>query len=328
MNEKPSIVVTNRIFAETAERLATVGTVVVNPSEEPWPRDELLRHASQAEAVMAFMTDRIDAAFLAACPKLKIIAAALKGYDNIDVAAAERAGVWVSIVPDLLTAPTAELAIALMLALGRHVLASDRRIRAEGFHGWRPTFYGRGLAGATVGIIGYGAVGRAIARRLSGFDCRILATDLAHTQDETADLAPFEQIIALSDYIVLALPLTSATKYILDRATIARMKPGALLVNPARGSLVDESAVADALASGRLAGYAADVFQCEDWAQADRPSAIDPRLIAPDAPTVLTSHIGSAVTEVRRAIEASAAESIVAALSGREPRELANFRRK
>ncbi len=323
------IVVTNRIFPETRKLLEAHGEVIGNSAAEPWPYEVVRDSCRDADAVLVFMPDRIDEPFIAACPELKVIGAALKGYDNIDATAAERAGVWVTIVPDLLTAPTAELAIGLMIGLGRHVLAGDRRIRADGFHGWRPTLYGAGLDGARVGIVGFGRVGQAIAERLLGFRCRVCAHDtrpnsipphLAHVVDAIA----LNDLLARSDYVVLALPLSAATRRIIDADALARMKPSALLVNPARGSLVDERAVADALESGRLAGYAADVFECEDWSRDNRPSGIDRRLTAVGAATVLTPHIGSAVANVRRDIELSAARSIVDALSGREPNGAVN----
>jgi len=318
------IVVTNQIFPETHDLLAANADVVLNTSAELWPYDVVRDKCREADAVLVFMPDRIDAAFLEACPRLKVIGAALKGYDNIDATAAERAGVWVTIVPDLLTVPTAELAIGLMLGLGRHVLAGDRRIRANGFHGWRPSLYGNGLDGAEVGIVGFGRVGQAIAERLLGFGCRVSAYDMRpgsipeHLAQGVTEV-PLDALLDQSDYVVLALPLTQATLHIIDAGAIARMKPGALLVNPARGSLVDERAVADALAAGQLAGYAADVFECEDWARTDRPSGIDARLTAAGASTVLTPHIGSAVVEVRRQIELSAARGIIEVLDGREP---------
>lgn len=317
---KQLIVATNRLFPETRALLAQHAAVVVNEAVEPWPYEEVRTRCREADAMMAFMTDRVDAAMIAACPRLRIIGAALKGYDNIDAEAAARAGVWVTIVPDLLTVPTAELAIGLMLALGRHILTGDRGIRANGFHGWRPTLYGRGLAGSTVGIVGYGSVGCAIAERLGPFGCQVLA----HDTTQADGLVGLQELLHASDYVVLALPLTSGTKHVIGREAISAMKPGALLVNPARGSLVDEEAVADALEAGHLAGYAADVFQCEDWAQPGRPGGVDPRLLAPGAPTVLTPHIGSAVADVRREIELAAAHSIIEALSGAVPRGAVN----
>lgn len=318
------IVVTNQIFAETHKLLTANAEVIGNSAPEPWSHEMVRDRCRDADAVLVFMPDRIDAAFIAACPKLKVIGAALKGYDNIDSTAAERAGVWVTIVPDLLTVPTAELAIGLMLGLGRYVLAGDQRIRTSGFNGWRPTLYGSGLDGARVGIVGFGRVGQAIAERLIGFRCRVCAYDTrpnsvpAHLE-QAVDTVALNDLLAQSDYVVLALPLTEATQHIIDAGTLSRMKPGALLVNPARGSLVDERAVADALEAGRIAGYAADVFECEDWARADRPSGIDTRLAAPGAPTLLTPHIGSAVTGVRRQIELAAAQSIIEALAGKQP---------
>lgn len=318
------VVVTNQIFPETHHLLAANAEVLANSTAEPWPYEAVRDKCRDADAVLVFMPDRIDASFVAACPRLKVIGAALKGYDNIDVTAADRAGVWVTIVPDLLTAPTAELAIGLMLGLGRHVLAGDRRIRASGFQGWRPSLYGTGLDGAEVGIVGFGRVGQAVAERLLGFRCRVSAHDTRPNSipdhlAQAVKAVAMNDLLERSDYVVLALPLTEATQHVIDARAIARMKRGALLVNPARGSLVDERAVADALDAGRLAGYAADVFECEDWARTDRPAGIDARLTAVGAPTVLTPHIGSAVVTVRREIELSAVRSILDALAGRAP---------
>lgn len=326
---KPKIIVTNRAFPETLAMLAAHGTLDANGCAEPWPYREVRERCRDADAMLAFMTDRVDAGFLAACPNLKVIGAALKGYDNIDVEAADRAGVWVTIVPDLLTVPTAELAIGLILALGRRIVAADARIRRRGFAGWRPELYGAGIAGTTVGIAGLGHVGRAIAARLVPFDCHLLGYDSAADPlpaplAQQIERAPLDALLVRSDYLVLALPLTPDTQFLLDARAIARMKPGARIVNPARGSLVDEAAVADALESGHLAGYAADVFECEDWARGDRPAGIEPRLAADGARTVLTPHIGSAVVDVRRAIEASATRNILAVLSGRVPPDAVN----
>jgi phosphonate dehydrogenase len=299
----PRVVVTNRVFPETHALLAAHAELDVNPSIEPWPYEEVRARCHYASGLFAFMTDRIDAPFFAACPSLRVIGAALKGYDNIDVAAATEAGVWVTIVPDLLTVPTAELAIGVMLALSRHIIAGDRSIREQDFNGWRPQFYGAGLCGATVGIAGFGRVGRAIAERLVPFACRLLAHDPAAREAPPSlashvTMTEFDTLLAQADYLILALPLNEATRHIIDADAIARMKLGARIVNPARGSLVDEAAIASALVDGRLAGYAADVFECEDWARRGRPAKIDPRLRAADAPTVLTPHIGSAVTDV------------------------------
>jgi phosphonate dehydrogenase len=318
--ELPLVVLTSRVFPETRAVLERAVRVVANEQTEPWSYDQVMARCREAAGLMAFMTDCIDRAFLERCPKLKVIGAALKGYDNIDVEAANERGVQVTIVPDLLTEPTAELAIGLIIALGRHIPAGDAGIRASGFAGWRPRLYGTGIADSTVGIVGFGRVGQAIARRLSGFGCRITAFDVAPIDAGfDVEAMAFEDVLTSADIVVLGLPLTAATTGLIDAKAIGRMRRGALLVNPARGSLVDEAAVADALDRGHLGGYAADVFECEDWARAGRPMAIDPRLTRPGARTVLTPHIGSAVTSVRRQIELAAATSIIDALAGKTP---------
>lgn len=324
MAPKPKVLATNPVFPETQALLEAHATVEINRSLDPWSYQEVRQRCRDAAGLLVFMNDSIDANFFAACPDLRVIGAALKGFDNIDVQAATDAGVWVTIVPDLLTIPTAELAIGLMLSLGRNIVTGDRNIKANGYSGWRAELYGAGLAGATVGIIGFGLVGRAIAERLAGFQCRLLAYDQSVSAAlaaswSTVTMTSLEDVMARSDYVVLALPLTDDTRHLINSRTIAAMKRGARLVNPARGSLVDESAVADAIGRGHLAGYAADAFECEDWALEHRPSGIDRRLTDLSAPTVFTPHIGSAVTDVRREIELSAARSILDALAGRVP---------
>jgi phosphonate dehydrogenase len=312
---RPRVVVTNRLHDEALAELARFAEVAVNPGSEPWPRETLIRRAADADALVAFMTDHVDAAFLDACPRLAAIACALKGADNFDLAACRRRGVAVSVVLDLLTAPTAELAVGLMIALGRHVLAGDRLVRAGGFAGWRPVLYGAGLDGVTVGLIGLGAVGRAVAARVAGFGCRLIGHDPAAAPPSGVDGRPLEALLAEADRIVLALPLTPATRHLIGRRTLPLMRPQALVVNVARGSLVDEEAVAEALQQGRLGGYAADVFAMEDWALPDRPRAIPTRLLAHPA-TLFTPHLGSAVVEVRRAIEHAAVGSLRAFFAG------------
>jgi phosphonate dehydrogenase len=272
---------------------------------------------------MAFMPEFVDDAFLAACPDLRVIACALKGYDNFDVEACTRRGVWLTIVPDLLTAPTAELTIGLMIALGRNILPGDGLVRGGDFSGWRPTLYGHGIDGSTVGLLGAGTVGKAIARRLAGFRTTLLYTDITPLSADQEDglrlrRVALGKLLERSDYVVLCLPLLPATRHLVDRDFLARKKSSALLINTARGSLVDESAVADALESDRLAGYAADVFSMEDWALPDRPRAVSARLLKSHK-SVLTPHLGSAVDRVRREIALQAAESLLQALRGEVP---------
>lgn len=290
--------------------LEGIATVVVNEEVEPWPRETLLEHSREADALMVFMPDSLDEVFVAQCPKLRIVAAALKGFDNFDVAACRRRGIWFTIVPDLLTEPTAELALSLLLALCRNVLPGDGRLRSGEFQGWRPILYGTSLVGATVGLIGYGAVGRAFGRLISGFGCRLLWFDQGGGGDSLS------QVLSESDFVLPLLPLTDRTLHMID---VSRMKRGAYLINVGRGSVVDEEAVADALESGHLAGYAADVFEMEDWARTDRPGSVSERLLRMRDQTVFTPHLGSATKAARLAIERCAAQNIVDALSGRTP---------
>ncbi|MCE9638188.1 MAG: hydroxyacid dehydrogenase [Planctomycetes bacterium] len=318
----PKIVVTHWVHPEVVEALRPHGEVDANDGRESWAADELGRRVRDADAVVVFMPDRVDDAFLAAAPRLRIVAGALKGFDNLDVAACTRRGVWVTIVEDLLTVPTADLALALLLALTRNVVPGDRRVRAPGYAGWRPVLYGSGLEGRRVGIVGYGRLGRAVAKRLAGFDAEVVVHDPAAAGDPRA--LPLAELLATSDHVVLTAPLVPATFHALDAAGLAQMKPGVYLVNVGRGSVVDEGAVAAALATGRLAGYAADVFEFEDLSLPARPRAIPPALLAFPDRTVFTPHLGSAVDDVRREIALSAARSVIDALDGRKPRGAVN----
>jgi phosphonate dehydrogenase len=301
--------------------------VMANPGRETWDRATVIERAGGCDAMMAFMPDTVDNDFLSACPRLKVIAAALKGPDNFDIAACTRHGVWFTLVPDLLTVPTAELGIALLLGLTRRVLEGDDHIRSGRFAGWRPELYGTGLSGRVAGIIGMGAVGRALASRLSVFGLKIIYAD-----PQPAEFPPGmdvrrctrEEVVAASDFLFPLTHLNVQTLHMIDAWAISAMRPRAYLINIGRGSLVDEAAVAEALASGRLSGYAADVFEMEDWALPSRPRTIHPRLISNRSRTLFTPHIGSAVEEVRFQIEMEAAANIVDVFEGRRPRGAIN----
>ncbi|MBS7792295.1 hydroxyacid dehydrogenase [Roseococcus sp. SDR] len=312
------ILCTARIFPETAALLAPVGGVAHPAGAAPWPRAELLARLREAEAVMAFMTDRVDAAFLDAAPRLRVLACALKGYDNIDVSACQARGVEVSIVPDLLTSPTAELAVALTLGLARHLRSGDAAVRA-GFEGWRPELYGLGLDGAVVTILGLGALGSAIAARLAPFGCMLRGVDSAREAPGVVRL-PIGAALREADIVIVALPLNAQTRGLIGAEMLRLLPPHALLVNIGRGSVVREADVLAALEAGRLGGYAADVFEMEDWALEDRPRAIPPGLLMHPA-TLFTPHLGSATLAARRAIEARAAANILDVLDGRAARD-------
>lgn len=329
MTRRPKVVVTNWVHDEVLDFLNTRFSVDANRGREPWSDWDLRRRTADAEALMAFMPDRVDADFLDACPQLRIVAGALKGYDNFDADACAARGVWLTVVPDLLTEPTAELAVGLVIALARNMPAGDRYVRDGSFEGWRPRFYGRGLAGSTVGILGMGAVGCAIAERLRGFRARVVYWDakpLPAAREKALAAAPvsFDTLLGNSHFIILALPLTAATTHLIGRDALRKVRLGTYLVNPARGSMVHEEAVAEAIECGRLAGYAADVFEMEDWARTGRPPTVSFRLRQYQDRTVFTPHLGSAVDSVRFDIAMAAAESIVDCFEERVPQGAVN----
>ena len=325
----PKVVISNWVHQEVLDFLAPHCRLQANKSREPWSREALLGHAGAARAMMAFMPDAVDEAFLERCPDLGIIACALKGFDNFDVEACTRRGIWVTVVPDLLTNPTAELALGHLIGLGRNMRPGDRAVRS-GFAGWRPELYGTGLEGSVVGILGAGRVGCAIARRLQGFGCAAILYNDPHPLEPgvEAELAMqrvgVDGLLARSDFVVVAAPLTPHTRHLIDGRALGLLKPGCRLVNISRGSVVDERAVAAALDGGTLSGYAADVFEMEDWALADRPAAISAALLANSEQTQFTPHLGSAVDRVRSEIGLQAAASIVQYLRGEQPRGAVN----
>lgn len=320
---KARALITHWVHPEVIERLSGSCEVIANPTRESWPRERVRAEAARCEAMIAFMPDRVDAAFLEACPKLRVIAAALKGADNFDLEACTRCGVWLAVVPEKLAVPTAELALALLLAVARRLLAGDEHVRSGAFRGWRPQLYGTSLAGRTLGIIGMGSVGRALAPRAAVMGMKVVYADPHPGPGEYERIRP-EALLAQSDFVMPLVHLAPDTRHLIGAAALARMKPGAYLVNVGRGSLVDEAAVAASLASGRLAGYAADVFELEDWALEARPRAIHPALLAARERTFFTPHLGSSVEDARREIALEAAENVLEALAGRRPRGALN----
>jgi phosphonate dehydrogenase len=321
---RPRVVVTHWVHPEVTAFLAQFSDPVVPPPETGvWPPARLLELAAGAEGLIACMADRVDGAFLDRCPRLRIVAATLKGYDNFDAAACARRGVWLTTVPDTIVAPTAELAVGLVIGLMRRVGEGDREVRSGRFAGWRPQLYGSGLAGSAVGIVGLGELGRAIAERLAAFGPEILYCDprpLPAADGLALGAARFalEDLVARSDVIVAAAPLAAGTAGLLGAGVLRRARPGVFVVNVGRGSVVDEEAIADALEQGRLGGYAADVFAMEDWALPGRPHQIPARLLAHPR-TLFTPHLGSAVGDVRRQMSLQSARQVRQALAGGRP---------
>ncbi|WP_150304727.1 phosphonate dehydrogenase [Pseudomonas saliphila] len=324
----PKLVITHRVHDEILQLLAPHCELITNQTDLTLPPEEIRKRCRDAQAMMAFMPDRVDAEFLHTCPDLRVVGCALKGFDNFDVNACTARGVWLTFVPDLLTVPTAELAIGLAVGLGRHLREADAFVRSGAFQGWQPQFYGTGLNGATVGIVGMGAIGLAMAERLQGWGATIQYYETKTVDAEVEQRlglrkVAYDELFASSDFILLALPLNPETEHVVNAEMLGSVRPGTLLINPCRGSVVDESAVLDALERGQLGGYAADVFEMEDWARADRPRRIDPALLQ-HPKTLFTPHIGSAVHRVRLEIERCAAQNIIQALAGELPVNAAN----
>lgn len=321
-HSRPRILVTNQLHPCVLEILLADFDVVMNETLEPWDAQTLRAKLDthQPDGLIAFMSDHINKEILQTSQNLKIVSAALKGTNNIDVESATALGICVTYVPGLLTEPTAELTLALMLMQARQLPQATQFVQSGRFKGWEPRFYAKTLFDAEVGLLGFGAIGQQLAQLLMPFRARVKCHDPALTRRSAESVAgavvcDFDEVVQTTDYLVLALPHTPATHHLVDKKLLRQMRQGAVLVNTARGSIVNESDVADALAANHLSGYVADVFEMEDWAVASRPKAIDPRLLS-DSRVVLSPHIGSAIREVREQIETEAAESIVAFYAG------------
>jgi glyoxylate reductase len=266
------------------------------------PRDELLRRAAGKDAIVCVLTDRIDAELLDAAPTVRIVANIAVGYENIDAAAARARGVVATNTPDVLTEAVAEFTWALILGIGRRIAEGDRLIRAGGWKGWALDFMlGTELRGKQLGILGRGRIGRAVAAKAPAFGMR--AVFAKHDMS-------FDEMLVTSDVVSLHAPSTSETRHLINRRTLMRMKRSALLVNTARGSLVDEEALAWALDERLIAGAALDVYE--------REPAVHAALLRHEH-VLLAPHLGSATRETRTAMAELAARNVLAVLSGDEP---------
>ena len=280
---------------------------------QPIPRAVLLAEVRAADGLLCQLTERVDADLLAVAPHLRAVANCAVGYDNIDVAAAEARGVVVTNTPDVLTETSADLAWALLLAAARRVAEGDRLIRAGEWKGWSPDLLvGTDVHGATLGIVGLGRIGAAVARRARAFDMRVLYAQRRRAAGAPAGVrfAPLEAVLRRADFVSLHVPLTPATHHLIGARELRWMKPSAILVNTSRGSIVDERALARALASRRIAAAGLDVYEHEPHV---------PRALTRLPNVVLTPHIASATTATRTRMAVVAAQNLRAALAGREP---------
>ncbi len=311
------VVVSAPLPGPAVDRLRAEHEVIVGDSPYGLGRDALMALGSSHRDIAGLVThlaDRIDEALLAAFPSLRVVANYAVGVDNIDLAAAQRRGVTVCNTPDVLTDATADLAFALLLATARRVVEADRFVRDGGWAGWSPTLLlGAHVTGATLGLVGFGRIGRAMAKRAAGFAMRVIATTSGRSIDAGAESVSLDELLATSDFVSLHCPLTPATRGLIDADRLTRMKSTAILLNTARGAIVDEAALADALHRRAIGGAGLDVFVHE-------PSIHAALLTAPN--TVLLPHIGSASVVAREAMAKLACEGVADVLAGRPPRHV------
>src|SRR5829696_5456558 len=242
------------------DRLREAHEVEVWPEPRPPSREELGERAAGTEGLLSLLTDKVDEALLDAAPDLRVIANYAVGSDNIDLEATKRRGIAVGVTPDVLTDATADLAFALILAGARRLTEASDAVRNGEWSTWGPDWLlGHDVHGATLGIVGHGRIGRAVARRAGGFDMEVLHT----SRRDDAGATPLEELLERSDFVSLHVPLTPATRHLIDGAALARMKPTAVLVNTGRGGLVNQEALRKALESGTIGGAALDVTDPE-----------------------------------------------------------------
>lgn len=319
MKKSQRVVISRRIFPELVAELKNEFDVLDNQEDIGWTSVELATALKDADAALITGGDRIDGALLDQCGRLKVVANIAVGYNNIDVAACTRRGVLATNTPDVLNESTADHAWALLLAAARRVGESERWLRAGMWKRWAfEMFAGADVGGTTLGILGMGRIGRAIARRAGGFSMQVIyhnRTRLKASDEAGARYVDFAALLRESDHLVLVVPYSPAVHHIIGAAQLAQMKPTATLINIARGGVVDDAALVAALREGRLAAAGLDVFENEP--------ALNPAFLQLEN-VVLTPHIASSTRATRAAMARLAMANMRAALSGARPPSLLN----
>jgi len=293
--------VTRQLPGGAVDRLRAAHEVEVWDGRLPPPADELAARAATAAGLLTLLTDTIDASLLERSPALRAIANYAVGFDNIDVDAATARGIAVGNTPDVLTDATADLTFALLMAAARRLPEAIADARDGVWLTWEPGRYlGAEVHGATLGIIGFGRIGRAVAQRATGFEMTVIGVGAGE---------PVEELLERSDFVSLHCPLTPDTYHLIDAAALARMRPTAILINTARGPIVDHDAVRAALVDGTIAGAALDVTDPEPL------PATDPLYDAPNI--IIAPHIGSATRAAREKMADLAVDNLLAALDGK-----------
>ena len=326
MTDHPKILVTQKVPDPAYPLLEAIGDVEANLEEgNIWPYEELLRRGPGHDYIYSLLTDNIDARFLEACaagtPRLKMVANMAVGFNNIDVETATRLRIAVSNTPGVLSDTTADLAFALLMATARRIPEAERFLRAGKYKGWGPLlFCGADVHGSTLGLIGAGRIGKLVARRSSGFDMKVLYYDvyrMSPEEEATYHLTymPMEEVLGQSDFISIHTPYMPSTHHLIGERELKLMKPTAILINTARGPIVDEKALVRALQSKTIAAAGLDVFENEP--------AVEPELLSMEN-VVLLPHIASASLKTRTLMATMASDNIVAHYKGERPPNIVN----
>jgi len=314
---RPAVLITRRIPSSVVARLDASCAVEIWDGPDAMPAGELASRLADKHALMCLLTDRVDGAVLDAGPGLRIVANIAVGFDNIDLAAARSRGVIVTNTPDVLTEATADFTWGLILAVTRRIAEGERTLRRGGWSGWALDFMlGSDLRGKQLGIVGLGRIGRAVAARAGAFGMRVAFTtpdldpDAQGPTDPAWTRLSLDELLSSSDVVSFHVPLTPATRHLVDRRAILRLKRRAYLVNTSRGPVIDEAALAWALREGLIAGAALDVYEQEPH--------VHPDLLGLEN-VVLAPHLGSATVETRTAMADLAARNVLAVLAGSAP---------
>lgn len=318
---QPRVLVTREVFDETLDYLRQHCEVRDNQGDAPFAPDALAAAVADRDGLMCCLTDRVDAALLAAAPGLKAVANIAVGYNNIDVPACTARGVMATNTPGVLDDSTADLAWTLMLGTARRITEVERRIRDGEWTGWRlKQWLGVDVHHATLGIVGMGRIGQAIARRAAGFDMKVIYHNRKRIAFElerkaNATYVSFDELLAQADFVVLQMPYTPQTHHLIGAQQLATMKPTAILINSTRGGVVDDAALIAALQNGTVRGAGLDVYENEP--------KLNPQFLKLDN-VVLAPHVGSSTEATRKAMAMLAAQNLVAALRGGIPPNLLN----
>lgn len=311
---KPRVLVTRHVYGAAIDLLRPWAEVEYRDARDGEGEASLAARLRDKVGVICQLTDPMPATLFAAAPRLRLVANVAVGYDNIDVRAAAARGILVTNTPGVLTETTADFTFALLLAAARRVVEADRFVRAGRWQRWEVDLLcGVDVHGKTLGIVGFGRIGRAVARRAAGFGMHILYAARRPVEAAVGDHVPLDELLARADFVSVHVPLTPTTRHLIGAAELRRMPRHAILINTARGAIVDEEALLQALRAGTIAGASLDVFEREPELTAGL-TELDNVVLAP--------HLGSASVETRTRMCTMAAENMVAFLRGERPPNL------